>query len=150
MEQIDDIVSCYAGRPQMLQVALQQIQGAVGYIPTDAVHQLSASLGVPEGEVQAVISFYTELRTAPRGKHHLRVCHGDSCAALGSRNVLRAVEEHLGVPESHGSTGTPFTYDMVYCLGNCALSPSISIDDEVYGRVTPQEVVRHIQEATND
>jgi formate dehydrogenase subunit gamma len=149
MDKIPDIISRYAGHPQMLIVALHEIQDYVGYIPATVVKMLSGSLGISEGEVQAVISFYTELRTMPTGEYHLRVCQGDSCAALGSRDISRAVEEYLGVSPGHTTSDRRFTYDVVYCLGNCALSPSVAIGGEVAGRVTPGEVVRRLQEAAH-
>lgn len=147
MEQINEIISRHTGCPYMLLAALQEIQDCAGYIPASVNKPLAASLGIPEGEVQAVISFYSDLRTRPQGAHHLRVCQGDSCAALGSRNIARAVEQHLGIGDAGEADGR-VTYDTVYCLGNCALSPSVDLDGEVYGRVTPQEIVQRLREVT--
>lgn len=150
MDQVTEIISRHAGRPHMLLVALQEIQDSAGYIPESATVPLSVGLGVPEGEVQAVISFYSELSTTPPGRHRVRVCQGDSCAALGARDISRALEEHLGVSSARTTADGRFSYDTVYCLGNCALSPSVALDDEVYGRMTAQDMVRHLQEMAND
>jgi formate dehydrogenase subunit gamma len=97
-----------------------------------------------------VISFYKDLRTTPPGRHRLCVCRGDSCAALGSHRIAEAVQEHLGISSGGTSADGQVTYDTVYCLGNCALSPSISIDGEVQGRSTPEQVVSRLKELPHD
>jgi formate dehydrogenase subunit gamma len=129
----------------MALVALQEIQAQAGYIPAPAPNALAKALGVPEGEILGVISFYPELRTTPLGRHRVCICRGDSCAARGSHRIAEAVEAHLGVPPHSVSPDGQFTYDTVYCLGNCALSPSISIDEEVYGRCTEDGVVKQLR-----
>lgn len=150
MDHIDDIISRYAGRRGVLLVALQEIQDHAGYVPDAVVGPLAKALSVPESEVLAVISFYRDLRTTPPGRHRICVCRGDSCAAVGSHTICNAVEEHLGISEGHRSAEGEFSYDAVYCLGNCALSPSVSIDGEVCGRVTPEEVVSRLRGLAGD
>lgn len=147
---LSEVIARYAGRRGVLLVALQEIQDREGYIPDEAVEPLAKALAVSVGEVHSVISFYRELCTLPPGRHQVRVCRGDSCAALGSHEIAQSVEEHLGIPAGATDAGGQFTYDVVYCLGNCALSPSISIDGEVYGRATPERVVRRLEELPRD
>lgn len=147
---LSEAIARYAGRRGVLLVALQEIQDREGYIPDESIEQLSKALDVPTGEVRAVISFYKELRTVPPGRHRVRVCRGDSCAALGSSEIARSVEEHLGIPAGATDAEGQFTYDFVYCLGNCALSPSVSIDGEVSGRATPERVVRKLEGLARD
>jgi formate dehydrogenase subunit gamma len=147
---LSDIIARYAGRHGVLLVALQEIQDQEGYVPDEAIVLLSTAMGVSVGEVRGVISFYRELRTEPPGRHKVRVCRGDSCAALGSHELAESVERYLGIPAGATNVGGQFTYDIVYCLGNCALSPSVSIDGEVYGRATPERVVRRLEELNGD
>jgi formate dehydrogenase subunit gamma len=143
----------------MTLVALQEIQAFAGYIPAPAVGALATALGVPEGDVLGVIGFYPELRTTPPGRHRVSLCRGDSCAARGAHHIAESIEAHLGIPHDGTAHGVPhddttrdeqFTYDTVYCLGNCALSPSIAIDEEVYGRCTPDGVVRQLRGLSNE
>jgi formate dehydrogenase subunit gamma len=147
---LNEVIARYAGLRGVLLVALQEIQDREGYIPDEAVELLSKALAVSVGEVRAVISFYKELRTVPPGRHNVRVCRGDSCAALGSHEIARSVEAYLGIPVGATDAGGQFTYDIDFCLGNCALSPSVSIDGEVYGRATPDRVVCRLGELTRD
>jgi formate dehydrogenase subunit gamma len=146
VEILEDIIARYAGQPNMVLVALQDIQACIGYIPPAAIDQIAKALQVPAGEVQGVISFYSELRITPPGIRRVCVCHGDSCAAMGSHRIAQSVEAHLGTPPGTVTADGQFTYDVVYCLGNCALSPSIAIDDEVYGRCTPERVENLLSE----
>lgn len=146
MELVQEIIERYGGHPELLLVALQELQERAGYVPDAATGPLARSMGLPEGEVLGVISFYSELRTAPPGRHRVCVCGGDSCAAAGSRHIAEAVESHLGARAGTTTLDGEFSYDAVYCLGNCALSPSISIDSEVYGRATPEGVRRQLEE----
>lgn len=143
---LEEIAEKYAGRPGLLLVALQEIQDHAGYIPEAAIELLAKALGVPLGDVHGVISFYRDLRTAPHGRHRLCVCRGDSCAAAGARAVAEAIEMHLELAPGDVAADGHISYDSVYCLGNCALSPSISVDGEVCGRVTPETAVRHLRE----
>lgn len=131
-----------------LLTALQDIQEREGYIPDEAIEPLAKALDVSVGDVRGVISFYRELSTTPPGRHTVRVCRGDACAALGANDVVASVEEQLGICPGSVDANGHFTYDIVYCLGNCALSPSVSIDGEVYGRATPERVVRRLEELT--
>ena len=149
MEDLGEIIAPYAGQSGMVLVALQEIQTRIGYVPETAIEKLATALAVPTGEVLGVISFYSELRTTPPGRHRVCVCNGDSCAATGSRNIAQAVETQLGVTPHTITTDGQFTYDIVYCLGNCALSPSVAVDDEVYGKCTSERVAQLLQKVTD-
>ena len=144
-QNVADIIARHKSRPEMALVALQEIQGTAGYISALARSSLAIALGVPEGELQGVISFYSELRSTPPGLHRVCVCNGDSCVATGSHHIAASVETHLGVSPSQTTLDGQFSYERVYCLGNCALSPSIAIDEEVYGRCNPDGVVQQLE-----
>lgn len=125
--------------------ALQKIQSHAGYVSDAALNQLAIALGIPAGELLGVISFYSELRAAPPGRHRVCVCHGDSCAAMGAHHIAESVESYLGVAPSQTTPDGQLTYEKVYCLGNCALSPSIAIDEDVQGRCDCDGVVQQLK-----
>ena len=145
-EHITEVITRYTGRPEMALVALQEIQGCAGYIPGAAIDRLAKVLGLPEGELLGIVSFYSELRTTPPGRHRVCICNGDSCAAAGSRPITEAVESKLGITPGQTTADGQLTYDKVYCLGNCALSPSVAIDDDVYGCCDRDVVVNRLQQ----
>lgn len=150
---IAGIIARHVDRPEMALVALQEIQNQAGYISAAAITELAKALDIPEGELLGVISFYSELRLTPSGEHRICVCNGDSCAAVGSHHIAESVETHLGIAPNQTTPDGQYSYERVYCLGNCALSPSIAIDEEVYGRCNPKGVVQQLQQVqtiTND
>ena len=122
----------------MLQ-ALLTIQQAKGYVPMEDLPRMAHALGVTEADIAGVLSFYPDLRTAPTGRHVIRVCMGESCMANHCPAVFRAVEGYvrLKIGETKGSA---FTLEKVYCMGNCALSPTLVVDQDICGRVEPAQV----------
>lgn len=122
----------------MLQ-ALLTIQQANGYVPVEALPQIAHALTVTEADIAGVLSYYPDLRTSPPGRHVIRVCMGESCMANHCPAVFRAAEGYvrLKIGETKGNT---FTLEKVYCMGNCALSPTLVVDQDIYGRVEPTQV----------
>lgn len=122
----------------MLQ-ALLTIQQANGYVPVEALPQIAHVLTVTEADIAGVLSYYPDLRTSPPGRHVIRVCMGESCMANHCPAVFRAAEDYvrLTIGETKGNT---FTLEKVYCMGNCALSPTLVVDQDIYGRVEPAQV----------
>lgn len=137
MSLISDALIRHASERGALIVALQEIQTGLGHIPREGIPEVARAFGLTDAEVFGVISFYTDLRLEPQGKTIVRVCCGDSCAAVDGYDVLKAVSDRMGIrPEETSSDGRA-TLRVAYCLGNCALSPSMMIGERVYGRLTP-------------
>jgi NADH:ubiquinone oxidoreductase subunit E len=122
----------------MLQ-ALLTIQQAKGYVPVEDLPQMAHALGVTEADIAGVLSYYPDLRTAPPGRHVIHVCMGESCMANHCPAVFRAVEGYVRLKIGE-TTGSAFTLEKVYCMGNCALSPTLVVDQDIYGRVEPAQV----------
>ncbi len=126
-------------QPNILKTLLA-IQQARGHVPVEAVSQIAHALGVTEADVAGVLSYYPDLRTVPSARHIVRVCTGESCIANHCRNVVRALQDYLG-PNGGGSVSAGrFTVEKVYCMGNCALSPTVAVNQDVYGRVDPARI----------
>jgi NADH:ubiquinone oxidoreductase subunit E len=119
--------------------ALLRIQQANGYVPVEALPQIAHALTVTEADIAGVLSYYPDLRTSPPGRHVIRVCMGESCMANHCPAVFRAVKDYVRL--KNGETkGNAFTLEKVYCMGNCALSPTLVVDQDIYGRVEPAQV----------
>ena len=123
-------------RPGALLPVLQDIQGALGYVPAGAVPDIALALNLSRAEVHGVLSFYRGLREQPPGRHILQICRAESCQALGSRKLEARARELLGIDYDETSPDGAVTLEPVYCLGNCAASPSVRLDDEVHGLVS--------------
>ncbi|MBB3231518.1 formate dehydrogenase subunit gamma [Halomonas stenophila] len=124
-------------KPGALLPILHAIQDRVGYVPEGAVPIIAESLGQTRAEVHGVISFYHHFRTSPPGRHVLQVCRAEACQAVGARALEAHARARLGVDYHQTTRDREITLEAVYCLGNCACGPSIRVDDEVRGRVTP-------------
>lgn len=128
-----------SSRPNILQTLLA-IQEGLGHVPLNAVGEIAHTLGVTEAEVAGVLSYYPDLRTSRPGRHLIRICRGESCLANHGGRVLQELRERLRVDVGETELGGRFRLEQVYCVGNCAVSPTVIVDDDVHGRVVPSQV----------
>ena len=126
-------------RPNILKTLLA-VQSALGHVPTSAIPQIARVLGVTDAQVAGVLSYYSDLRTQLPGRHLIRVCMGESCTANHGGLVLRAIQEHVSVVGGGTTREGRFTVEKMSCAGNCAVSPTVMIDEDLCGRVTPSDV----------
>jgi formate dehydrogenase subunit gamma len=124
-------------KPGALLPILHAVQNTLGYIPADGVPAIAKTLNISRAEVHGVISFYHYFRETPPGKHTIHLCRAESCQAMGARTLENHVKNRLGIDFHETTADGEFTLEPVYCLGNCACSPALQIDEEIYGRVTP-------------
>jgi NADH-quinone oxidoreductase subunit E len=117
---------------------IQDAQDAIGYLPPDVLRDVASHLNLPEASVYGVATFYAQFYLKPQGRHRVRVCRGTACHVRGSARIRRLVERRLGIREGETTPDMEFTYETVACLGACALSPLMVIDDTYYGRMTPE------------
>lgn len=134
-----DILDAHQTMPGNLLPILHGIQDTLGYIPSAAVEDIARALNLSKAEVHGVISFYHYFRTTPPGKHTIRICRAESCQAMNSKALENQAKQTLGIDFHETTADEHFSLEPVYCLGNCACSPSMTIDGEVYGRVTPEK-----------
>ena len=124
--------------PGALLPILHAVQQALKFVPKDAVPLIARELNLSVAEVHGVISFYHYFRQQRPGRHVVHLCRAESCQALGAAQLEAHAKSTLGV-DFHGTTADgAITLEPVYCLGNCALGPSIMIDERLQGRVSPQ------------
>ncbi|TRZ97930.1 MAG: hypothetical protein D4R81_11635 [Nitrospiraceae bacterium] len=126
-------------QPNILKTLLA-IQSELGHVPPASVPEIARALGVTDAEVAGVLSGYPDLRTEAPGRHVVRVCQGESCVANHCGRVLKEIEKKLGVGLGETTRDGRFTLEKVYCVGNCAASPTVMIGEDVYGRVAPETV----------
>lgn len=136
---VHDILDAHQAMPGNLLPILHGIQDTLGYIPPAAVEDIAKALYLSKAEVHGVVSFYHYFRTTPPGKHTVRICRAESCQAMNGKALESHAKNTLGIDFHETTSDERFSLEPVYCLGNCACSPSITIDDEVHGRVTPEK-----------
>ena len=124
--------------PGALLPILHAVQDAVGFVPHDAVPLIARELNLSIAEVHGVLSFYHYFRKERGGRHVVHLCRAEACQALGAVELEAHAKRSLGL-DFHGTTADgAIRLEPVYCLGNCALGPSIMIDEQLKGRITPQ------------
>lgn len=142
LERVDKIIADYQGQRWGLIPLLREVQGVLGYIPPEAIPRIARGLGLFPSQVQAVISFYTQLYTAPRGKNIVRVCRGTACHVRGGKTILKLVKQHLDIEEGETTPDFQYTLETVACIGVCALAPNMVINRDTYGHMNPKKVAR--------
>ncbi len=126
-------------KPNILKTLLV-VQSALGHVPASALPQIAQVLGVTDAQVAGVLSYYSDLRIQSPGRHLIRVCMGESCMANHGVRVLRAIQDHVRGAVGDGTQAERFTVEQMSCAGNCAVSPTVMVDEDLCGRVTPSDV----------
>ena len=139
-EQLNAILSCFAGRGHELIPVLQRVQREFGYLPLDAMRQIARFVGVPESRVYAVATFYTQFRFTPIGRNHVMVCRGTSCHVRGAPRILQEIEKQLGIKDGEVTTDGEYSLETVACIGACGVSPCLTINKKVAAKVSPKKV----------
>ena len=133
------LAQCRTDPPNILDTLLA-VQAKIGHVPPAAVPEIARALDVTEADVGGVLSYYPELRTHPPGRHLIRICTGESCVANQCGRLTEALAEELRVGMGATTPDGRFTLEKVYCVGNCAVAPSVMIDEDVHGRVAPGDI----------
>jgi len=123
-----------------LVMMLHRIQNEYGFIPRAAAEKLSLISGIPLARIYGVITFYHFFKTEKPGKHRIAVCMGTACYLKGGQELLEETRSILSVEPGEVTDDGIFSVDEVRCLGCCGLSPVIMIDDEVYGKLTKEQL----------
>ena len=132
-----DLLGAIDPGPTTLLPTLLAVQERVGHVSPGAMRMVAQAFNLSRAEVYGVVSFYGDLREAPVGDHVVQVCMAEACQAVGCRELMRHAEATLGTREGQTTADGGVHLESVYCLGNCALGPSVRIGDRVHGAVTP-------------
>ncbi len=119
---------------------LNEVNREVGYLPSEALDEISRLLRVPRSHLFSVASFYRMLSTKPRGKHVIQFCESAPCHVVGGREVWEAIKSYLNINEDETTPDGNWTLITTSCLGICAVGPVMMVDDDIYGNVEPKQV----------
>lgn len=134
--EIQAIAERFVDTPGGLMPLLHAVQEQIGYVPSEAVPIIARTMNLSRAEVHGVISFYHDFKSAPRGRHVIRVCRAESCQAMGAVELAAHIQRRLGIGFGETSKDGAYTLEPVFCLGNCACSPAIVVDEDISGRVS--------------
>jgi len=145
-EQILPIIDKYKPQGQGGLIGiLQHAQEIYGYLPQDLILYIAEKTDISAAKIYGVVTFYSQFRTKPVGKHLVMVCQGTACHVTGSRPVEDAIAEYLGISEGETTKDGLFTLQSVACLGCCSLAPAMMIGEETYGKLTPASARKIIE-----
>jgi len=148
-DKVERILQKYDYRPEMLIKILLEVQREYRHIPREVVNYIGVALGIPPAKIYGVATFYAQFSLKPKGEYTILVCDGTACHMEGSMNLIKSIEEEIGIKPGEVTQDLKFSLDKVGCLGACALAPAMVINDEVYGHLTPEkvkEILRKLKE----
>jgi NADH:ubiquinone oxidoreductase subunit E len=137
MERLDEILAPLERGSSNVIVALQKIQGELGWLPTEAFLRIASHLRVSPSEVYGAATFYAQFYLTKSGRNRIMACRGTACHVRGSSRVLRAIKQELGIGEGETTPDEEFTLETVACIGACALAPTMMINKDTFGKLTP-------------
>lgn len=133
-DRITEILDAHKGLEGPLLPILHAIQEAFGYVPDAAIPQIAAALMLSKAEVYGVISFYHDFRSAPAGRHVLKLCRAEACQTMGADAVAGRIKAALGIGWHETTPDGRVTLEPVFCLGLCACGPAALVDGRLVGR----------------
>ncbi len=146
LREVDAILDRRKGDRGSLIPILQETQEAYGYLPRVALARISEQLGVPFSQVYGVATFYSQFYLTRRGRNVIKVCDGTACHVRGAPRNMTAMEKDLGVQPGGTTEDYNFTYEVVYCLGACALGPVTVVNGNVKGRCSSERIHQLVEE----
>lgn len=138
--QLKEVIAKHHDQPGGLMPTLQEAQGIYGYLPIEVQKMIADGLGISLSEVFGVATFYSQFSLTPKGKHKISVCLGTACYVKGSDKILEAVEAKLGIKSGECTADGLFSIDSCRCVGACGLAPVMLVDEDVYGKLKPEQV----------
>ena len=137
---IKDIIDQIGREESSLISILHKTQEYYGYIPRESQAFIAKELGIPASKVYGVVSFYSYFVDKPKGKYQISLCLGTACYVKGAADVLARLEEELGINFGETTEDLKFSIAQTRCLGDCSNAPVLMINEEIYGKVSPDEI----------
>ena len=141
-QKADEIIAFYGKKPASLIPIMQDIQGVYRYLPEELLTYVAEQIGVTEAKAFSVATFYENFSFDAKGKYVIKVCDGTACHVRKSMPVKEAEMKELGLSnKKHTTDDMLFTVETVSCLGACGLAPTLTVNDEVHPKMTPEKAV---------
>ncbi len=135
-----DVIEKYKDDPGAVMPVLQEAEEIYGYLPLEVQTIIADKLNIPLEEVYGVSTFYSQFSLTPKGKYHISVCLGTACYVKGAGKILEKIQQNLGIGAEECTPDGKFSLTACRCIGACGLAPVLTINDDVYGRLLPDEV----------
>lgn len=136
-QSVDGAIEALGKQPGPLLEILHRVQADLGCIPAESVPMIADALNLSRAEVHGVVSFYHHFRVEPPGRCVVQVCRAEACKAMRGDELAEALRKKLRIDFGETRADGAVTLEAVYCLGNCAIAPSVTVGGIVYGRCAP-------------
>jgi NADP-reducing hydrogenase subunit HndA len=137
---LDAVIAEHKGEEGALMPVLQKAQDIYGYLPIEVQEHIALGMDIPLSEVYGVASFYSQFILNPKGEYAVAVCLGTACYVKGAGLLMDKLESLLGIKNGEISDDRKFSLDATRCIGACGLAPVLTVNEEVYGRLTPDMI----------
>lgn len=138
--QLSEVIAKHKDEQGAVIPVLHEAQDIYGYLPIEVQQMISEGLNVPLAEIYGIVTFYTQFSLNPKGKYQIGVCLGTACYVKGSGDILEKIKERLGIDVGECTPDGKFSLDATRCIGACGLAPVLTVNDEVFGRLTVDDV----------
>ena len=139
-QQLNAVIAKYKGDKSRIMAVMQEAQGIYGYLPIEVQSQIAEGMDVPLEKVYGVATFYAQFSLSPKGENHVAVCLGTACYVKGSGVIYDKFQELLGIGGDECSADRKFSLTASRCIGACGLAPVLTVNEDVYGRLTADDV----------
>lgn len=138
--QLKAVIAECKGDKSMLMHVMQEAQGIYGYLPIEVQKMIADGMEVPLEKVYGVSTFYAQFALSPKGKYNISVCLGTACYVKGAQKLVDRLTELLGIEPGGCTPDGKFSLEACRCIGACGLAPVLTVNDEVYGRLTEKDI----------
>ena len=135
-----EVIEKYKNTRGALIPVLHEAQEIYGYLPIEVQTMIAKGIGVTLAEVYGVVTFYTQFSLNPKGEYHIAVCLGTACYVKGSGDIINKIKESLNIDVDGCTPDGKYSLAATRCIGACGLAPVLTVNDEVYGRLTVDDV----------
>ncbi|MGC9349060.1 MAG: NADH-quinone oxidoreductase subunit NuoE [Anaerolineae bacterium] len=144
-EILDRILEENRDRPGATMVVLTLTQEQIGYVSEPMQRYIAEALEIPLSHIYGVLTFYSFFRMSPVGRHTINICLGTACYVRGGTTLVEKYQQVLGIKVGESTEDNRFTLELCRCVGACSQAPVVMIDDDIVGRVQPQDVAKSLR-----
>lgn len=135
-----NVIAEHKGDKGALMPILQKAQEIYGYLPVEVQTIISNEMNVPLEKIYGIVTFYSQFSLYPKGKYKVSVCLGTACYVKGSGDIFNKLQEVLGISDGECTPDGKFSLESCRCIGACGLAPVMTVNDDVYGKLTADDI----------